>query len=59
MYFAGVDSSAWCLYRMNLKTQEISEVFKLDNNQPEIIQNLQDMMDSIFMYLINQTFLKE
>ena len=31
MYFAGVDSSAWCLYRMNLKTQEISEVFKLDN----------------------------
>ena len=27
----GVDSSAWCLYRMNLKTQEISEVFKLDN----------------------------
>ena len=30
MYFAGVDSSAWCLYRMNLKTQEISEVFKLD-----------------------------
>ena len=32
MYFAGVDSSAWCLYRMNLKTQEISEVFKLDNS---------------------------
>ena len=31
MYFSGVDSSAWCLYRMNLKTQEISEVFKLDN----------------------------
>lgn len=31
MYFAGVDSNAWCLYRMNLKTQEISEVFKLDN----------------------------
>ena len=31
MYFVGVDSSAWCLYRMNLKTQEISEVFKLDN----------------------------
>ena len=31
MYFAGVDSSALCLYRMNLKTQEISEVFKLDN----------------------------
>lgn len=31
MYFAGIEANAWCLYKMSLKTKEISEVFKLDN----------------------------
>lgn len=59
MYFAGVDSSAWCLYRMNLKTQEISEVFKLDNKSTRNYTKLAGYDGQYFMYLINQTFLKE
>lgn len=53
MYFAGVDSSAWCLYRMNLKTQEISEVFKLDNKSTRNYTKLAGY-DGLYFYVFDK-----